>query len=252
VSRNTIDGVLERRFSETLIATANAGYEWNSYDRAALGPQSFFLDDFNLFTFDVYATLTPRDWTRMDFGVSRGSVDNPDAIFRGIKRTELSAGLDQRVRTNLLWVSSAELAWYNDDNSSIGLGTRALWEPLWRAPIGVSHRFSSNTGLAYFGFKRTTDNGYYDPRQYISIFEEVAIAMTFTPRVSGRLAGRISLDKENGDDWFFTGRFEASARWAIWRGLGLYASYTNANSRLDSRPGYEIDGFTVTLEYAFW
>ena len=49
-----------------------------------------------------------------------------------------------------------------------------------------------------------------------------------------------------------TGRFEASARWAIWRGLGLFASYTNANSRLDSRPGYEIDGFAVTLEYAFW
>ena len=252
VSRNSIDGVLERRFSEALIATATAGYEWNSYDRAALGPQSFFLDEFNLFTFDVYATLTPRDWTRVDLGVSRASVDNPDAIFRGITRTEFSAGLDQRLRTNLLWVSSAELAWYSDDNSSIGLGTRALWEPLWRAPIGVSHRFSSSTGLAYFGFKRTTDNGYYDPRQYISIFEEVAIAMTFTPRVSARLAGRISLDKENGDDWFVTGRFEASARWAIWRGLGLYAAYTNANSRLDSRPGYEIDGFIVTLEYAFW
>ena len=252
VSRNTIDGVLERRFSEALTATANAGYEWNSYDRSALGPESFYRDDFNLFTFDVYATLTPRDWTRLDFGLSRGSVDNPDAIFRGITRTELSAGMDKRLRTNLLWVSSAELAWYNDDNSSIGLGTRALWEPLWRAPVDVSHRFSSSTGLAYFGFKRTTDNGYYDPRQYISIFEEVAVAMTFTPRVSARLAGRVSLDKENGDDWFFTGRFEASARWAMWRGLGLYASYTNSNSRLDSRPGYEIDGFVVTLEYAFW
>jgi hypothetical protein len=252
VSRDWLAFVLERRFSEAFALNASAGYQWNSYDRSALGPQSFYLDEFNLFTFDVYGTLTPRDWTRLDIGVSRSSIDNPDAIFRGISRVELAAGLDQRLRSNLLWVSALETAWYSDDNSSFGLGTRVVWDPLWRLPLKFNHRFSSSTGIAYFGFKRTTDNGYYDPRQYISIHEELALAMTFSPRVSARLAGRLSLDKENGDDWFVTGRVEASARWAIWRGLGLYAAYTNANSRLDSRPGYEIDGFTITLDYFFW
>lgn len=252
VSRDWLAFVLEQRFSATFALNANAGYQWNSYDRSALGPESFYLDEFNLFTFDVYGTLTPRDWTRIDIGLSRSSIENPDAIFRGISRIELSAGLDQRLRSNLLWVFALETAWYSDDNSSFGLGTRMVWDPLWRLPLKLNHRFSSSTGIAYLGFKRTNDNGYYDPRQYISIHEELALAMTFSPRVSARLAGRLSLDKENGDDWFVTGRVEASARWAIWRGLGLSAAYTNANSRLDSRPGYEIDGFTVTLDYFFW
>jgi hypothetical protein len=252
VSRNVFAGVLERRFSEALAISATAGYQTNSYDRAALGPSPAYGDDFNLFVFDAYATLTPRDWTRIDVGLSRASIDNPEAIYRGISRVELSGGLDQRLRTNLVWISSTEIAWYSDGNSSLGLGTRAVWEPLWRLPVKLNHRFSSSTGFAYYGFKRTNDNGYYDPRQYLSFFEEVALSMKFSPRVSARIAGRLSLDKENGDDWFVTGRFEAYARWAIWRGLGLSAGYTNANSRLDSRPGYEIDGYYVTLDYYFW
>ena len=86
----------------------------------------------------------------------------------------------------------------------------------------------------------------------MSFYEELALALRFSERVRARLAGRISIDKENGDDWFPTGRFEASASWNIWRGLGISAGYTNANSRLDSRPGYEIDGFYVTLDWMFW
>ncbi len=251
VSRDWFGAVLERRFSATLALTANAGYQLNSYDRAALGPQSYWLDEFNLFTYDVYATITPRDWTRIDVGVNRGPIDNPDAIFRGISRTEVSAGLDQHLRSNLTWISSAEGAWYSDGNSALALGTRAVWEPLWRMPVGFTHRFSSSTGFAYYGFRNTNDNGYYDPRQYLSFYEEVALAMTFSPRVRGRVAGRMSVDKENGDDWFLTGRIEASASWDIWRGLALSAGYTNANSRLDARPGYEIDGFYITLGYSF-
>jgi tetratricopeptide (TPR) repeat protein len=252
VKRDWFALALERRLSEALALSASAGYQWNSYDRSALGPETYWLDEFNLVIFDAYATLTPRDWTRIDIGLSRGSIDNPDAIFRGISRVELAAGLDQRLRSNLLWISSIESAWYSDDNSSFGLGTRVVWEPLWRLPISLNHRFSSSSGFAYYGFKRTNDNGYYDPRQYLSFYEELALSMTFSERVRARIAGRLSLDKENSDDWFVTGRIEASARWSIWRGLGLSAGYTNSNSRLDSRPGYEIDGFYVTLDYFFW
>ncbi len=252
VSRNWFGAVLERRLSTTLALNANVGYQLNSYDRSALGPESYWLDEFNLFTYDVYATLTPRDWTRIDVGLNRGPVDNPDAIFRGIARTELAAGIDQHLRSNLIWISSMEAAWYNDGNSSFGLGTRALWEPLWRMPVKLNHRFSSSTGFAYYGFKNTNDHGYYDPQQYLSFYEEVALKMTFSPRVRGRIAGRMSLDKENFDDWFLTGRVEVSASWDIYRGLALTAGYTNANSRLDARPGYEIDGFYVTLGYLFW
>ena len=140
VSRDWFGAVLERRISTTLALSANVGYQLNSYDRSALGPESYWLDEFNLFTYDVYATITPRDWTRIDVGLNRGPIDNPDAIFRGISRTEFSAGLDQRLRSNLVWISSLEAAWYNDGNSSFGLATRAHWQPLWRMPVKINHR----------------------------------------------------------------------------------------------------------------
>lgn len=242
--------VLARRFSETLALNARAGYQWNSFNR--FGPEPYWLDEFNLFVFDVYATLTPQDWTRIDLGVARGSIDNPDAIFRGIVQTQASAGIDRFLRSNLMWISSIDGGWYSDGNGSLGLGTRLVWQPLWRIPVKYNHRFTSSTGFAYFGFSETTDHGYYDPRQYLSFYEDLALAMTFSARVRARVAGRVSLDKENGDDWFPAGRFEISASWAIWHGLGLTAGYTNANSRLNDRPGYNVDGFYVTLGYLFW
>jgi Flp pilus assembly protein TadD len=247
VTRNGLAAVLTRRFSEALALNASVGYQWNSFDR--YGPESFWLDEFNLVTLDVYATLTPRDWTRIDLGVARGSIDNPEALYRGIVQTQATAGLDRHLRSNLIWISSVDGGWYSDGNSSFGLGTRMQWQPLWRMPVKYNHRFTSSTGFAYFGFSETTDHGYYDPRQYLSFFEEIALAMTFSPRVSARIAGRVSIDKENSDDWFPTGRFELSGSWSIWRGLGLTAGYTNSTSRLDSRPGYDIDGFYVTLGY---
>ena len=189
------------------------------------------------------------------------AVDHADGLEGGVAgvvrdqihpQLELSAGLDQHLRSNLTWISAIEGAWYSDGNSSLGLGTRVLWEPLWRMPIKLNHRFSSSTGFAYYGFSETNSNGYYDPDKYLSFFEEAALSATFSPRVRGRLAGRLSVDQEDGGDWFLTGRFELSATWSIWRGLSLAAGYTNSNSRLDNRPGYEIDGFYVTLGYLFW
>jgi tetratricopeptide (TPR) repeat protein len=250
VTRDAIALVLARRFSQALALNASVGYQWNSFDR--FGPESFWLDEFNLVTLDAYATLTPHDWTRIDLGVARGSIDNPEALYRGIVQTQASAGIDRYLRWNLIWISSLGRDWYSDGNSSWNLGTRLQWQPLWRMPVKYNHRFTSSTGFAYFGFSETTDHGYYDPRQYLSFYEEVALAMTFSPRVRARVAGRISIDKENGDEWFPAGRFELSASWSVWRGLGLTAGYTNSTSRLDSRPGYDIDGFYVTVGYLFW
>jgi hypothetical protein len=246
VTRDAIALVLARRFSETIAVNASVGYQWNSFDR--FGPESYWLDEFDLVTFDVYATLTPRDWTRIDIGYARGSIDNPDALFRGIVQSQLG-GLDRHLRSNLIWISSLDFGWYNDGNSSFGLRTRLQWQPLWRMPVKYNHRFTSSTGFAYFGFKETTEHGYYDPRQYTSFYEDLALAMTFSPRVRARIAGRVSLDNENGDEWFPTGRFELSASWSVWRRLGLTAGYVNSTSRLDSRPGYNIDGFYITLGY---
>jgi hypothetical protein len=45
------------------------------------------------------------------------------------------------------------------------------------------------------------------------------------------------------------GRFEASASAALHARVTLTAGYYNSNSRLDSREGYQADGFYLTLDY---
>ncbi len=249
ISRNWMAAVLEHRLSKTVLLHAAAGYQWNSFDRSALGPESYWLDDFNLVTIDAFLTLTPRDWWRFDISLFHGSLAVPDAIFRGISVTEVAGGWDWRFAYTLMLVSAVETGWYSDDNTRLGLGERLVWQPIWRLPIGVVNRLTSSTGAGYFGYSETTDNGYYDPRQYLSVYEEVAIDFVFSPRIRARLAGRLGLDRENGEDWFDTGRFEASGSFAIWRGLALTAGYYNSTSRLDSREGYAADGFYLTLDY---
>lgn len=249
VSRDWLAAVLRHRFNETWAANVSAGYQWNSFDRAALGPETFWKDDFNTFTIDGYATLTPRDWIRWDFGLMHGSVANPDAIFRGITLTAVTAGLDWRLKSNLLSASSVDMAFYSDDNRRVGFGSRIVWQPLWRLPVRQNHRFTSTTGFGYFGYDETNDNGYYDPRQYLNFYTELALDMTFSRRVSGHIGGRIGLDRENSDDWITTGRFDISGTLMLHPRFSLSAGYYNSNSQLDSREGYAMDGFFINLGY---
>ena len=252
VSRDWLAAVLETRFNEYVGLVAAAGYQWNSFDRAALGPETYWQDEFNLFTFDGYVTFLPHDWTRIDVGLFHGSLQNPDAIFRGISLTELSGGLDLRFNTNTVWITTLETAWYSDVNNRLGFETRLAWQPFWRLPLGFYNRFTSTTGFAAFGFSETKDNGYYDPEQYLSFYEDLALEMRFSARVRANISGRIAEEKENGGDWFTAGSASASISWAMWRGLGLTVGGYTSESRLSSREGYQADGFYITVDYLHW
>jgi hypothetical protein len=251
VSRDWLAGVLETRFNEYVALTAAAGYQWNSFDRSALGPETYWQDEFNLFTFDGYVTFLPHDWTRIDVGVFHGSLQNPDAIFRGISLTELTGGLDLRFNTNTVWITTLETAWYSDVNNRLGLETRLAWQPFWRIP-GFYNRFTSTTGFAAFGFSETKDNGYYDPQQYLSCYEDLALEMRFSARVRAAVSGRIALEREDSGDWFTAGSGSASITWAVWRGLGLTVGGYASESRLSTREGYQADGYYVTVDYLHW
>ncbi|MDH4037530.1 MAG: hypothetical protein OEX18_12225 [Candidatus Krumholzibacteria bacterium] len=251
VSRNWLAAGLQSRFNEYVGLTAAAGYQWNAYDRSALGPETYWQDEFNLFTFDGYATFLPHDWTRIDVGLFHGSLQNPEAIYRGISLTELSAGLDLRFATNAVWITNFETGWYSDVNNRLGAGTRLAWQPFWRLP-GFNNRFTSTTGFAIFGFSETKDNGYYDPRQYLSLYEDLALEMRFSARVRATVSGRIALEREDSGDWFTAGSGSASVSWAVWRGLGVTVGGYASQSRLSTREGYQANGFYVTVDYLHW
>jgi hypothetical protein len=249
VTRHHLQLSLAQRFSEAAAVTASAGWESNGFDRAALGPDDFWQDEHDLFTLDAYLTLTPTDWLRSDVGVAHGSIDNPVPVFRGIELTEYSAGLDWRLAPTVLSVTSGSYTDYNDGNARTALGQRVDWRPAQRLPVPVEHRFTLSTGVAYYDFDRTLDHGYYDPDRYISLYQGLAVELHFGERVALELNGRIAAERENSADWFSAGSFNAEASWQAATYLRLTAGYYNSRSRLDTRSGYESDGFWVGVEF---
>ncbi len=249
VTRNQVSLTLQQRFSDALSLTVSPGYEANEFDRDGLGTETFWQDEHNLFVFDAYATITPIDWLRADIGVSRASIDNPVPIYRGLDAVTTSAGVDWRLAPTVLSVTSASVADYSDDNRRLAVSERVEWKPAQRLPVPFSHRFTLTTGIAYFDFDKLLDHGYYNPDQYLSVFEVLAVEMEFAKRLRVEMSGRLAAERENSDDWFSVGSFSASASLRVGDIGRVVAGYYNSRSRLDTSTGYEADGFWAGLEF---
>jgi len=248
VTRDAVQVSLAQRFSEAVALTMKPGYEWNSFDRGALGAEPFWQDGLDLFTLDAYLTVTPIDWVRADLGVFRGSIDNPVPVYRGVDVVETSAGVDWRLAPTVLTVTAASWTDYSDDNARLFATEKVEWKPVQRLPVPIRHRFTTTTGVAYYDFDKTLDHGYYNPNQYLSLYEVVGVEAEFGKRLRVEVNGRVAADRENSDDWFSGGSFGASASLRTAGGVTVSAGYYNSRSRFDTRAGYEADGFWVGLE----
>jgi len=251
LERDQLRGSLEKRFSTQLALSATAGYEWNQFNRAALGPETFWKDEHNLFTLDGYLTLTPRDWVRADLGLFRGSLDNPEPVFRGITVTELSLGTDYRFRPTMVAFGGGSFADYSDDNNRFTVSGRLTWNPIYQAPVGVRNRFTSSTYVGYLTFDRQLDHGYFSPSEYITLYERLQWDLNFDDVVHLIVAGRIGPEREGSGDWFWVGSMDGLASWQMLRDFSITLGYYNSRSRLETRSGYQADGWYLTLGYLF-
>jgi hypothetical protein len=148
----------------------------------------------------------------------------------------------------VLSVTTAGYTDYNDDNARVSAGERVEWTPAQRLPVPIDHRFTLTSGVAYYDFDRSLDHGYYDPDRYTSLYQMLGVDIAFGAHAGAGVSGRIAAERENSDDWFSAGSFSAELWWRAAAHLQLRAGYFNSRSRLDTRAGYETDGFWVGLE----
>ncbi|MDH3197717.1 MAG: tetratricopeptide repeat protein [Candidatus Krumholzibacteria bacterium] len=250
VARDELKLLLDRRFSSLLALSFNLGYQWNDFNRTALGPEAFWKEDLDLFVFDGYLTVTPGDYLRMDFGAYRGSLDNPEPVFRGISVFELNAGVDWRFTPRWMAVTSAAWTDFSDDNDKFAFSERLVWEPRARIPGPVPNRVRSHTVFGFFDFSKTLDHGYYNPDRYLTLYERLEIEIDLA-RFQFVLGGRIGLEKEDSADWYGSGALDGSVSARVAGGFTLTAGVYASQSRLDTRSGYNADGFTITADYRF-
>jgi tetratricopeptide (TPR) repeat protein len=250
VNRDQIKALLSRRFSNSLAASVDLGYEWNEYNRAALGPEPYWQDEFDLVILDAYLTWFPRDWTRADFGVYRGSIENPEPIMRGIVMTDFSVGADWRHTQTVMTTGGIAYADYSDGNNRFLVFGRLDWTPIYRIPMGsVRNRIRSYTYAGYMGFAETLDHGYFNPDDYVITYERVELEMSFTEHFLAMVAGRIGLENDNFNEWLFVGAIDGYITLRPVRDLSFTLGYFNTDSRLESRSGYQADGWYASIDF---
>lgn len=238
-----------RRFSDKFAATATVGYQWNDFDAVAPGPGDEAVDDFDLFVWDVYATLFPRDWFRVDAGTSREAMDIPLPVFKRIHVTTENIGLDWRVTHRLATFWEAKYSAYSDGNSRAAAVERLEWMSPWRVPAPGRNRVLLLQGVEYSRFAKQPDNGYFSPRSYMYAYGGARFTGDIGRRATLTVDGRIGGEKEYGNDWASVGAIEIALRTRVAEGWSLAAGYFHSGSRLDSPDGFRAEGVYVTLEY---
>jgi hypothetical protein len=163
--------------------------------------------------------------------------------------TEFSAGADYRFRPTMMTAGSISYADYTDGNNRFTIEGRFEWRPVYRAPIGIRNRFRSISYAGYLGFAEQLDNGYFNPDDYLTIYERLEWELGLHDRLVLMVAGRIGVENENFGDTFLVGALDGYATWRFVRDLSLTAGYFNSQSRLDTRSGYQADGWYVTLDF---
>jgi tetratricopeptide (TPR) repeat protein len=249
IDRDQFSLSLARRLSDDVGVTASPGYQLNRFDPIVVSPGLVPVDGFNLFIWDAYVTVLPRDWVRIDAGTSREAMDIPLPVFKHIRVTTENVGLDWRLRHRLITFWETRYSDYSDGNTRFAFSERAEWTPPLRVRKRPNNRFGLIQGVEHSRFGKQLDNGYFCPRVYTYAYGGVRFVTDLGKRFNVSLDGRLGGEKENGNDWASVGAFEGVLRLRVGDRVVLTGGYFKSGSRLDSPDGFRAEGFFMTLDY---
>jgi hypothetical protein len=106
------------------------------------------------------------------------------------------------------------------------------------------------TGFGYIDFSEQLGHGYFNPDQYLTIYESAELTGSFGERVSATLNGRFGFEREDSSDWFTAASIGGSLSLRASSSMSLTAGYANSKSRLDTQSGYQADGFYFLASFA--
>jgi hypothetical protein len=192
---------------------------------------------------DAWVTWTPADWTRFDLGFARVPIETPKALARGITIDLVSLGAQRRLDDRFLLAAAGSFGDYSDDNQRISGSLTLETRPVLRWPV------TFDVGAQAFKFDRTVDHGYYNPETYDVFFGELGVETNVTPWLYVDAFGRISSERENGEERFGVGAAGADLTFALHRTVDLVVFGRTSTSRFETSGGYEREGwgFVVRL-----
>ncbi len=242
---------LTEQFSPSIALTFAPGFERSRSDALFAHVGSIWAGHFDVFLIDTYLTLTPIDWLRIDTGYAQTTLDIPLSLFKGIQARTTNLGVDWRLTHKLTAFANASLAHLSDSNNKLNLNQRFEWISPLSIPVSWKNGFKFAVGYEYFHFTRLLANGYYNPRDYLNVYNDTYFMSAVGRRAAVTIRGRLSLERENNTETVLVGGFESKIEINPIRTISVTAGYHNSRSRLDSSSGYRLSGFFINMDYRF-
>ncbi|MEJ2722592.1 MAG: tetratricopeptide repeat protein, partial [bacterium] len=239
---------LEHRFNETFQLTAAPGVELNRFDPMVVPPAAEPVEDFDLFVWDVYVTVTPRDWLRLDAGSSRVTMPIPVPVYRRIDVTTENIGLDWRISHRVATFWATAYSSYSDGNARFAAAHRGEWSPPVRVPYRYFNEITLIEGVDYFNFKTEKTNGYFNPSEYLQPYIGLRFITDAGRRVRLKVEGRFGAEWDSGVGWASVGSFDASLRVRVAGETHLVLGAYKSGSRVTSPDGFRAEGAYATLD----
>ncbi|MBW2577220.1 MAG: tetratricopeptide repeat protein [Deltaproteobacteria bacterium] len=173
------------------------------------------------FTYDTWLTLWPNDFFRIDVGSNRTTFDNESSLRQNIKGTFATGSVDMMPDEKTRITGRFRWGDYTDTNE------QRWWQAeverrIWNEPR--VHFAARYTGM---DFRRTLNNGYFDPNDYhsgegrIRVYDELLPDLWYHLEVS---AGYEDSSKASGQ--------------AIWSAAGGFSYWINDWLEVALRYGY--------------
>jgi len=193
---------------------------------------------------DAWLTWTPADRLRMDASASRGLLDTPRALARGIRLDLFGLGLDRALADRAVVRASATFGRYTDDNERTSVAGELEVGPFRAAP---AVRTWAGAGGHVTNFDRTPDHGYYSPDRYDAIHVAGRAEIRLGERASLAGDARLASERENDEDRFGVLSGGGELRVGLGGGVGISVFARRSTSRFDTGAGYEREGFGVSV-----
>ncbi len=229
---------------------ADGTYRFN--DQTALSGD-FWLNDIHpknfrsdlIPTYDLFLTLLPSDFVRIDVDTKREIFDNVRSLQLGINAESVGGSVDYSPTDHLRLTLRGTGSFYSDTNERQFGEVEAVWRVFTGPTVEVGVRGSA------FHFSKQLNNGYFNPNRYTSGEALFRVQTELTDRLTAELAGAGGVENVDpgGSKPLVKGSlqmiYKLSDRWNLDGGISYFSSQDTSSS------GFARTSYTLGLHYKF-
>lgn len=196
-------------------------------------------------TYDLFLTLWPSDYVRIDIDTNGRTFDNVRSLELGIIARTAGASIDYMPTDRLRVTVRGHGGFYSDGNHRQLGELEAVWRALSTPRIDVGVLATA------FHYDRLLNNGYFNPRNYQSGEATARLQQDVGKRLTLELAGSAGIENANPDGTKPLVKASLQARYKLVRNWSLDGAVSHFSSRTSTSSGFSRTSFVLGLHLRF-